>query len=343
MRFIRQNWGTIRKVLPVIFLCVIVTLIVDHARTINWHKVGDALLHVPLRQLALAAGIAVIAHLIYSCYDQLGKSYTGHALSRWKVMGVALVSYAFNLNFGSIIGGAAFRYRLYSRFGLRGGIITRVLALSVMTNWLGYFLLAGATFVSGRIKVPEQWPIGEIGFQMLGALLLAIVAAYVGLCAFGRRREVAIRTVIIKLVPVPVCLLQLALSCASWLAIGCVMYTLFPDGVGFPTVFATLLCGAVIGAVTTVPAGLGVLEAVFLAVLGDRLPHDELLAAILAYRATFYLLPLLIAIPLYLALEAIAPRSRPESAGPGAAEGRSAQNNNTAQQMAVSPALRRSA
>jgi hypothetical protein len=33
-------------------------------------------------------------------------------------MGVTFISYAFNLNLGSLVGGVAFRYRLYSRLGL---------------------------------------------------------------------------------------------------------------------------------------------------------------------------------------------------------------------------------
>jgi uncharacterized membrane protein YbhN (UPF0104 family) len=64
----------------------------------------------------------------------------------------------------------------------------------------------------------------------------------------------------------------------------------------------------VAGVVTHIPAGLGVLEAVFLSLLGGAHPVNELLAALLAYRAVYYLGPLVIAGVAYLALELAARR-----------------------------------
>ena len=60
------------------------------------------------------------------------------------------------------------------------------------------------------------------------------------------------------------------------------------------------------GVVTHVPANLGVLEAVVVYALGARLPAHELLAAVLAYRAVYYLLPLALALPAYGLSEAAA-------------------------------------
>ena len=63
-----------------------------------------------------------------------------------------------------------------------------------------------------------------------------------------------------------------------------------------------------------IPAGIGVLEAVFVAMLGHAVPPTQVIAALLAYRALYYLGPLLVAIALYLGIEfrgraAIAQRS----------------------------------
>jgi uncharacterized membrane protein YbhN (UPF0104 family) len=70
-----------------------------------------------------------------------------------------------------------------------------------------------------------------------------------------------------------------------------------------------MLLAAVAGVVTHVPANLGVLEAVVMATLGGRLPAHELLAAMLAYRAAYYLLPLALALPAYGLSEAAARRA----------------------------------
>jgi len=54
------------------------------------------------------------------------------------------------------------------------------------------------------------------------------------------------------------------------------------------------------------------------ATLGARLPVPELLAAVLAYRATYYLLPLSLALPAYGLIESAARRVRISStSGPG--------------------------
>ena len=73
---------------------------------------------------------------------------------------------------------------------------------------------------------------------------------------------------------------------------------------------ATLLSAAIVGAATHVPGGLGVLEAVFIAALGGAGAAAQLIAALLAYRALYYLVPLVVAAAMHFALEAIARRRK---------------------------------
>ena len=64
----------------------------------------------------------------------------------------------------------------------------------------------------------------------------------------------------------------------------------------YPAALATVLLGAVAGLVLRVPAGLGVLEAVGVALLtSPSLGQDKVLAALLAYRALYYFVPLVLA------------------------------------------------
>jgi len=59
-----------------------------------------------------------------------------------------------------------------------------------------------------------------------------------------------------------------------------------------------------------VPAGLGVLEAVFVALLSYQVAETTLLGALLAYRGLYYLLPLAVALCAYLVMEMRVRRSR---------------------------------
>jgi len=72
----------------------------------------------------------------------------------------------------------------------------------------------------------------------------------------------------------------------------------------------------VAGVITHVPGGLGVLEAVFIALLSHRVPQEKLLGALLAYRAIYYLLPLIVASLFYVVTELRSKRLRKRRPAP---------------------------
>jgi uncharacterized membrane protein YbhN (UPF0104 family) len=135
-----------------------------------------------------------------------------------------------------------------------------------------------------------------------------LAAAYLLLCFTARRRVWRWRRVEFRLPSGPVSLLQLAVSCTNWALIAGVVTVLLQGRVDYPTVLCVLLIAAVAGVITHVPAGLGVLEAVFITLLSHRVAQAELLAALLAYRAIYYLAPLSLALGVYLYLESQARR-----------------------------------
>ena len=72
----------------------------------------------------------------------------------------------------------------------------------------------------------------------------------------------------------------------------------------FDVLLAVSLLAAVAGLILHVPAGIGVLEGVFVLMLGAQLAPETLIAALLVYRAVFYLLPLPVAGMLWFLIEA---------------------------------------
>jgi glycosyltransferase 2 family protein len=298
------------RVLTVLFFGAVTVLLVSQARGIAWGEVFQVIADYPVTTLLAAGGAAAASHLIYSTYDLLGRHWTGHAIPARRVMAITFVSYAFNLNLGSLVGGIAFRYRLYSRFGLDNPTITQVLGLSLTTNWLGYLVLAGAVFAAQAVTPPEGWDIGRAALQGLGLALLTAAAAYLLLCAASRRREWTVRGHTITLPPGRLALLQMGVSVLNWMTIGGVLYLLLGMRIDYPLVLGALLMAAVAGVVTHIPAGLGVIEAVFLALLGSQVAQGPLLGALIAYRALYYLLPLVIAGVMFFLLESRAKAER---------------------------------
>ncbi|MGH8530840.1 MAG: lysylphosphatidylglycerol synthase domain-containing protein [Nevskiales bacterium] len=305
----RKWWPLAQRILTIAFLLLVAGLIASRARAIEWDQVLESLRNYRGLTLVLAAAFAAASYLVYSCFDLLGRAYTRHAIPRLRVMAIAFVSYSFNLNLGATIGGVGFRFRLYSRAGLRRGLIARIIVLSLTTNWLGICFLTGAVFVFSIIPLPQAWGLGATGLQLVGALLLAAVASYLLFCVLARRRSWHVRHVHLELPPVQMAFGQLALSSLNWLLVTGVMFVLLRQQIAFPTVMGVLLTSSFAGIVIRIPAGLGVIEAVFLALLSRQMAQTELLAALFAYRAIYYLGPLLLGIATYLLLEGRLKRS----------------------------------
>ena len=294
----RSRW------LSALFAVAVVALLAWAAHKVDWDEVGGALRQLPASVLAAGAALCALSHLIYSGYDLIGKQWAHHAVPVRRVMLITFISYAFNLNLGSLVGGIGMRLRLYAREGLKHPVPTKILALSMASNWLGYGLLAGGLFLFGWLSPPPDWKIGGTALRGLGALMWALVAGYLALCAFARRRELTLRGHEFFVPSLRIALMQLAISSANWLTMGAVLWVLLQQRVDYGHTLAVLLVAAVAGVVTHVPAGLGVLEGVFVALLGPALGPGTVLAALIAYRALYYLAPLVVAAAAYFTLEA---------------------------------------
>ena len=297
-------WPWLRRVLTFASFALVAVFSIRYARTVDWGEVWAAITGTPAQVLLAAAALAAASHALYSCFDLLGRHYTGHRVPVRRVMGITFISYAFNLNMGSLVGGVAFRYRLYSHAGLGNAITTRILTLSMLTNWLGYLVLAGAVFAVAPLALPPGWKIDSEGLRWLGLALLAAAALYVPLCLWSPRRSFNVRGHDIELPPPRMVAVQLAMSCTNWMVIGGVIFVLLRGQLPYVGVLSVLLVAAVAGVITHVPAGLGVLEAVFVSLLSYRISEGQLLGALLTYRALYYIAPLLLASALYLLLEA---------------------------------------
>lgn len=299
----RRHWPLLRRLLIGAFVATVGWLLVRQAMAVDWPAVWEAMRAQPARRLAFAGLLAAAGYGVYCSYELLAKRYARHDLAARRVLPVAFVSYAFNLNMGAMIGGAGFRFRLYSQRGLGAADISRVLAFSVVANWSGYVVLLGAILLLGAVPVPAGWELGRTGLRWLGAALLLVAAGYLLLCLLWRTRSLRLRGHAFELPSLRLAAAAMGLSMLHWSLIGTLVWLLLGQQVAWASVLGVLLLAAVAGALTHVPAGLGVVEAVFLAVLPDAMPRAEMLGALLTYRAVYYLAPLLVAAAVYATLE----------------------------------------
>ncbi|MGS7249791.1 UPF0104 family protein [Pseudomonas sp. SK] len=300
----RKRWHTwAKRLFTLLFLVLIPVLLFTLARNLDWNEVRQSLLGYKPGSLAIGLAMALCSFLIFASYDLLARSYTGHTLPARQVLPVAFVCYAFNLNFTTWVGGVALRYRLYSRLGLDTPTITRILTLGLLTNWMGYMLLAGGVFALRLVELPSSWPVGTGGLQLIGFVLLAITLAYLLACGLAKKRTWQWRDHELTLPSLRLASCQVALGASNWAMMALLIDWLLPEQAFYPSVLGVLLISCVAGVVAHIPAGLGVLETVFLGLLHGQFGQGSLVAALLAYRTLYYLIPLVLAVMTYLILE----------------------------------------
>jgi len=305
------KWRKAKKILTWVFFIAVTVLLVLYARNVDWEEVWKVIRNYNHTALLTAMGLVIVSYLVYGCYDLLGRLYCGHKLAKRQVMLVSFICYAFNLTLSTWVGGIGMRYRLYSRLGLPSSTITRIFSLSITTNWLGYILLGGIIFTFGVVDIPAHWYISDTTLRIIGVVLLLFIAFYLWACGFAKRRHFTIRGQPLVIPSWKFALAKMAISSANWIAMGVIIWLLMGHQANFFFVLGVLLVSSIAGVIVHIPAGIGVLEAVFLALLaGEHTSQGVIIAALLAYRVLYYFIPLLLALIAYLILESRAKKLR---------------------------------
>lgn len=299
----------LRKLVTIVFLVGVAALLVVFARRVEWPQVIAALREYRASTLLGAAAMAGMSYAVYSTFDLLGRHYTGHTLRPVLVMKIAFVCYAFTQTLTAWVGGIAMRFRLYSRYGISKGDIAQIFSISILTNWIGYLLLASVVCIAGFVRPPASWPVDPHWFRVCGALLIFPVAIYLFFChrfphhsrrMFGQEWQFP---------PLRMALLQVIGGAANWTCMAAVIFILLRGQADYSIVLGILLLSSVAAVIAHIPAGLGVLEALFVTLLHD-IDRHQVLAAMVGYRAVYYLGPLIPATLAYAYIESRAKKAR---------------------------------
>lgn len=296
-------WKLCQILLALIFFAAVAVLLYRHLREVHWDQVWMSIRAYPAVTVLQALAFAASGYLAFASYDLLGKHYLQHRVTALRSFVIALVAYALNLNLGAMVGGWAMRFRLYFRAGLDAGTVAQIIALGVLSNWTGYLLLGGYIFVLHPPTLPADWTLNTDIVPAIGLALWIGLLAYLLLCATRSGRNHRIGRLALRVPSPGLAGMQLVAATMHWMSMALVLHALLPSSLPLSTILGVLLIASIAGAVTHVPGGLGVIEAVFLAALGDRVDTERLIGALFAFRAVFYLIPLLLALMTYPLLE----------------------------------------
>lgn len=260
---------------------------------------------LPHSHLALALLLTAVAYAVLPGYDAIALAYVDHPLPLRKIAFGSFTAYALSHSLGfPLLSGGPVRYRFWSVWGLSTSEIAQAISFAAATFMVGMIAVAGVVFVLEPASTIQllRLPFGSL--KPVGLVCLAIIAAY--LCvSFTGFRVVRILDWEFPFPSPRLALAQLLVAVIDWSAAGAVLYVLLPPDyrLSFLPVLGVFLIAQFAGILSHVPGGLGVFEAVVVLLLKPHIPAASVLGSLVAYRAIYYLLPLVVAISFLIAFE----------------------------------------
>lgn len=292
--------GRLRRALPAlvgltIFLAALEVLRRELAPA-AWPSVAADVIAMPRGRLAAAVLLTALNYAALTGYDFIAFTYVGKSLARWRVAVASFLAYAIANNVGfAIVSGASVRYRFYTRWGVTGEELSRIVFAYAVTFWLGLCTLGGLTLALSPLPARIGLP-GAAAAKPIGWLLVGLTVAYVA-ATFVRTTPIALGRLVVPLPRPRLAMVQFVVSAAEWALAGSVFAVLLPPGeAGFLTVLGAFLAAQVIALASHVPGGVGVFEGLVIALLSPYYSPVQLLAPLVVYRVVYYLLPLSIAL-----------------------------------------------
>jgi len=275
-------------------------------------SIGRSIGDVPVSGYALATVSTLMAYIALAWYDRIALIHLNRQKEiSWPfIASCSFVTYAIGHNLGaSVLSGGLVRLRAYGTFGLNAVEVAILVALCSFTFAYGTVLLLGFVFVVQpeivqpladlipRLSLPAQV------IQLIGAVMLSLCALYV-LGSWRHFKPIHFRSVHIVYPRLPVVARQLMAAPLELIAAAGIIYFVLPEAgnPGFIPVLGAFLLSFSAGLLSQTPGGVGVMEAVFLAVMPTIAPSD-VIAALLIWRLMYLLIPLAVSLPLVVAFE----------------------------------------
>lgn len=276
------------------------------------HRIGHKIAVIPPEAFLHAALATLVAYAALAWYDRIALIHLGKEKGiSWPYISLcSFVTYALSHNIGaSVFSGGMVRYRAYHAKGLSAAEIAVLVALCSFTFAFGTILLLGLVLVGEpQILRPlhrlSQWfGIGDtqarlIGFGLLGFCLLYTIGSWL------RFKPLRIGKFELVYPRLPIVFRQYLAAPLELMGAAGIIYFALPEqgNPGFLIVLGAFLLSFSAGLLSQVPGGVGVMEAVFLAVM-PGVPAPAVFAALLIWRLFYLILPLVFSLPIVLAFE----------------------------------------
>jgi glycosyltransferase 2 family protein len=264
-------------------------------------------------QAYILAGLsALAAYAALAWYDRIALIYLNrHRGISWPYIATcSFVTYALGHNLGaSVLSGGLVRLRAYCAKGLSPGEVAVLVGLCSFTFGYGMMLLMGIVFVlepqivQSLVNVIPRLNLPAPLVQLIGAALLMLCGLYV-IGSWRGFKPLRIRSLYVFYPKLPIVARQLIAAPLEIIAAAGIVYFALPEAgnPGFMIVLGAFLLSFSAGLLSQTPGGIGVMEAVFLAIV-NTMPPSDVIAALLVWRLMYLLIPLALSLPIVIAFE----------------------------------------
>ena len=304
-----KRWRQIAKLLsPLIGLAVMIAAVWVLVRILRNVKLADV--YAGLSAMSFGSVIAALAlvALSYICligYDLMSLHHLGKRLSLLQVAvgGFASFALANTLGFVLLTAGSV-RYRVYGPSGVTAPDVAVITIMSGLTFALSATLIMGVSLLLAPQFATVVDGLPSWANWTLGISIVAGLSGYVGWVSSGRKAitwsgyEISL--------PGPISTIaQLAAGVGDMVCASAALYLLLPSdpGTGYPVFVGLFAVAITLGLLSHVPGGVGVFESIMLLAV-PNIPLEKMLASLLVFRVLYYLLPMLVAIIVYIWYEA---------------------------------------
>jgi phosphatidylglycerol lysyltransferase len=249
---------------------------------------------IPRRQVLAALGFTALSYWLLTTYEVLALAYLRRTIAYSRILFTSFIAYSFGHSVGfAWFTGGAIRFRLYVSAGASAIDVATITAFCSLSLGIGLATISGVSLLGAPEHFARLLHLRQEWSQLVGLLLLAAVTAY-ALWACLARGTLEIRGWALRAPGPLIGLTQIALSVMDVSLSAAVLWWLLPPAahIHFITFLAVYAAAVIAGIISHVPGGVGVFEAVILFTLPNA-PPDALLGSLLAYRAVYYLVPLL--------------------------------------------------
>ncbi|MBN3764431.1 bifunctional lysylphosphatidylglycerol flippase/synthetase MprF [Burkholderia sp. Ac-20365] len=294
---------------PVLSLgvCVLLLIVLQHlSQAVDYRSVIRHLRHLTAGEWSAALGATILSYIALVGRDAVGLRYVGKAVPRAALWIGATAGSALGnaTGFGALTGGAV-RARVYAVAEVTPAQIGRMTVFTSVSLALALVLMTALGMLcDARTLAPMlHSPTGALAWG--GAALLTVLGLMTLACGKTTRQirtrwnwlsfDIPARRDFIE---------QVLLAVLDVVAAGLALWALLPHAhvsfVSFITIYAAAM---LLGLIGHTPGGVGVFEAAMVFALGGSVQTHSMVAALLAYRAIYFGLPLIVSAGLLAGFE----------------------------------------